>query len=69
MCSGSQVYSEFPWNLVKVVHGMFAELSQGIPRINSHTLNLRLYYFSYLGYVGIKDQIPSQTISNEKNGH
>lgn len=54
---------------MKVVHGMFTELSQGILRINSHTLNLRLYYFSYLGHVGIKDQIPSQTISNEKSGH
>lgn len=54
---------------MKVVHGMFTELSQGILRINSHTLNLRLYCFSYLGHVGIKDQIPSQTISNEKSGH
>ena len=53
----------------EVVHGMFAELSQGIPRINSHTINLRLYYFSYLGHVGNKDQIPSQTISNDKSGH
>lgn len=50
----------------KTVQETFIELSQGIPRINSHRLSVWSEHFSYSGHAGNKDQVPSGKIQMKR---
>lgn len=63
--NGSEFFSEWPsMGHTAVVHGKFIELSQGIPSV-THIPWVWSQYFSYLGQVSNKDQVPCQTVSDD----